>query len=33
VPFRLLTEEEEKVLGKNYGNIKKQVDNAFRQKK
>jgi hypothetical protein len=33
VPFRLLTEEEEKFLGKNFGDIKKQVDNAFRQKK
>ena len=33
VPFRLLTEEEEKFLGKNYGDIKKQVDNAFRKKK
>jgi len=32
VPFRLLTDEEEKVLGKNYGNIKKQVDAAFRKK-
>src|SRR5215475_9597395 len=28
VPFRLLTDEEEKVLGKNYNSIKKQVDNA-----
>ena len=33
VPFRLLTEEEEKFLGKNYGDIKKQVDSAFRKKK
>jgi hypothetical protein len=33
VPFRLLTEEEEKKLGKNYGDIKKQVDNAFKPKK
>jgi len=32
VPFRLFTEEEEKVLGKNYGDIKKQVDAAFRKK-
>jgi hypothetical protein len=32
VPFRLLTEEEERKLGKNYGNIKKQVDDAFRKK-
>ncbi|HKV98408.1 MAG TPA: hypothetical protein VJN96_01225 [Vicinamibacterales bacterium] len=33
VPFRLLTEEEEKTLGKNFGDIKKQVDAAFRKKK
>jgi hypothetical protein len=33
VPFRLFTEDEEKLLGKNYGDIKKQVDNAFRKKK
>jgi hypothetical protein len=33
VPFRLLTEEEEKTLGKNYGDIKKQVDATFRKKK
>ena len=33
VPFRLLTKEEEKTLGKNYGDIKKQVDAAFRKKK
>jgi len=33
VPFRLLTEDEEKLLGKNFGDIKKQVDNAFRKKK
>ncbi len=33
VPFRLLTEEEEKKLGKNYGDIKKAIDNAFRKKK
>jgi len=32
VPFRLLTEDEEKQLGKNYGDIKKQVDAAFRKK-
>jgi len=31
VPFRLFTAEEEKKLGKNYGNIKKQVDAAFRK--
>ena len=33
VPFRLLTKEEEKTLGKNYGDIKKQVDAAFRKQK
>jgi hypothetical protein len=33
VPFRLLTQDEEKTLGKNYGNIKKQVDAAFKKKK
>jgi hypothetical protein len=33
VPFRLLTKEEEKVLGDNYGDIKKAIDNAFRKKK
>ena len=33
VPFRLLTEEEEKLLGRNFGDIKKQVENAFRKKK
>ncbi|HUL71921.1 MAG TPA: hypothetical protein VLT86_02410 [Vicinamibacterales bacterium] len=33
VPFRLLTEAEEKTLGKNFGDIKKQVDAAFRKKK
>jgi hypothetical protein len=32
VPFRLFTPEEEKTLSKNYGNIKKQIDNAFRKK-
>ncbi len=32
VPFRLLTEDEEKLLGKNFGDIKKQVDAAFRRK-
>src|SRR5579871_1099178 len=29
VPFRLLTEDEEKMLGKNFGDIKKQVEAAF----
>jgi hypothetical protein len=33
VPFRILTEEEERTLGKNYGDIKKQVDEAFKPKK
>ena len=33
VPFRLLTEDEERRLGRKYGDIKKQVDNAFRKKK
>ena len=33
VPFRILTEDEEKTLGKNFGDIKKQVDAAFRKKK
>ena len=33
VPFRILTEEEERFLGKNYGNIKKQVEEAFKPKK
>jgi hypothetical protein len=33
VPFRLLTPDEEKKLGKNYGSIKKQVDNAFKPPK
>jgi hypothetical protein len=32
VPFRLFTKDEEQKLGKNYGNIKKQVDEAFRKK-
>ena len=33
VPFRLMTDEEERKLGKNYGSIKKQVDNAFKKPK
>jgi hypothetical protein len=33
VPFRILTEEEEKLLGKNYGDIRKQVQDAFKPKK
>ncbi len=32
VPFRLFTAEEEKTLGKNFGDIKDQVDAAFRKK-
>jgi hypothetical protein len=33
VPFRILTKEEEKLLSKNYKDIKKQVDAAFKPKK
>ena len=33
VPFRLLTKEEERTLSKNYGDIKKQVEAAFRKQK
>ena len=33
VPFRILTADEEKTLSKNYKNIKKQVDAAFKPKK
>jgi hypothetical protein len=33
VPFRILTKDEQKKLSKNFGNIKKQVDNAFKKKK
>jgi ribosome recycling factor len=29
VPFRILTEEEEKLLSKNYKSIEKQVKEAF----
>ncbi len=32
VPFRILTEEEDKLLDKNYKDIKKQVDEAFKKK-
>jgi hypothetical protein len=32
VPFRILTKEEEKLLDKNYGDIKKQLDEAFKKK-
>jgi len=33
VPFRVLTKEEDKLLEKNFGDIKKQVDEAFKKKK
>ena len=33
VPFRILTEDEEKLLSKNYGDIRKQVQEAFKPKK
>jgi hypothetical protein len=33
VPFRILTEEEEKTLSKNYKSIEKQVKDAFKPKK
>ncbi len=33
VPFRILTEEEEKLLSKNYKDISKQVKDAFKPKK
>jgi hypothetical protein len=32
VPFRLLTEDEERQLGRNFGDIKKQVEDSFRKK-
>ena len=32
VPFRILTEDEEKFLSKNYKDIEKQVKDAFRKK-
>ena len=32
VPFRILTEDEEKLLSKNFSSIKKQVDAAFKKK-
>jgi len=32
VPFRILTEEENKFLDKNYGDIEKQVEQAFKKK-
>ena len=33
VPFKILTKEEERLLGDNYGDIRKQVQDAFRKKK
>ena len=33
VPFRILTEDERKTLSKNYGDIRKQVQEAFKPKK
>lgn len=33
VPFRILTEDEERTLSKNYKDIKKQVEEAFKKKK
>jgi hypothetical protein len=33
VPFRILTEEERKTLSKHYGDIRKQVRDAFKKKK
>ena len=33
VPFRILTEDEEKMLGKNYKDIRKQVQDAFKPPK
>jgi hypothetical protein len=33
VPFRILTEDEEKLLDKHYDSIEKQVKDAFRKKK
>jgi hypothetical protein len=33
VPFRVLTKDEEKLLSKNYGDIRKQVQEAFKKKK
>jgi hypothetical protein len=33
VPFRILTKEEEQFIGKNFGDIKKQVKEAFAPKK
>jgi hypothetical protein len=32
VPFRILTEDEEKLLSKNYKDISQQVKDAFKRK-
>ena len=32
VPFRIMTQEEERLLSRNYKDIKKQVEDAFKQK-
>lgn len=32
VPFKILTEKEEELLGDHFDDIKKQIDNAFRKK-
>jgi hypothetical protein len=32
VPFRILTDEEDKLLEKNYSDIEKQVKEAFQKK-
>src|SRR4051812_17038021 len=32
VPFRIFTKEEDKMVDKNYGDIKKQIDAAFKKK-
>ena len=32
VPFRILTKEEDTLLDKNYKDIKKQMDDAFKKK-
>jgi hypothetical protein len=32
VPFRILTKDEEKLVDKNYGDIRKQVQDAFKKK-
>jgi len=33
VPFRIFTDEEKKTLRKNYGEIRKQVQEAFASKR